>query len=294
MVDMLEWAQFPDENVQGSAAWRESRKKRIGASDVPVLLGVSEFMTPYQLWEEKTGRSVDRPQTFAMERGLQAEAKIAELYERKTGVKLDKFIAESKNIIPLVASLDGFNRSTNRVVEFKYPSKSKHEAALRGEVPEMYLWQIQAQIECTNADGADYVSYDGSDIVIVPVERNEDMIAKISKEVPRFWKFVESDTPPPLSDRDYAPIGGEHRLLVDDFLAINAEFKIIESKLKAAKQALLNALSDRRRYRGFGVRINRYERKGAIDYSKIDVLKTIDLESYRKPPVLVESVEVES
>ena len=40
--------------VQGSLEWREFRKRKIGASDAPSVMGVG-FLTPLQLWRIKVG-----------------------------------------------------------------------------------------------------------------------------------------------------------------------------------------------------------------------------------------------
>ena len=37
--------------------WLDKRNEGIGASDIPIILGESNFMTPLELWEIKTGKS---------------------------------------------------------------------------------------------------------------------------------------------------------------------------------------------------------------------------------------------
>ena len=41
--------------VQGSAEWHEHRRHHRNASETPGVLGLSPWMTPYQLWQLKTG-----------------------------------------------------------------------------------------------------------------------------------------------------------------------------------------------------------------------------------------------
>ena len=45
-------------NIQGTSEWLENRKNHIGASDAPVVMGVSPWDTPYKLWENKLGRRI--------------------------------------------------------------------------------------------------------------------------------------------------------------------------------------------------------------------------------------------
>ncbi len=40
--------------IQNTPEWHAFRRKRIGASDAPVIMGISPWKTPYQLWIEKT------------------------------------------------------------------------------------------------------------------------------------------------------------------------------------------------------------------------------------------------
>lgn len=293
MPDLIEWASFADENQQGTEAWRQARRRRIGASDVPIILGVSEFMTPFQLWEERTGRREPKQQTYAMERGLQAEAKIQELYEAHAGVKLERFIAESKTTIPLVASLDGFNHKSQCVVEFKYPSQEKHEAALRGEIPLMYRWQVQAQIEAADAKFGEYVSFDGNEIVIVHVPRDEAMIDKIKEAVPKFWKLIESDTPPEYTDKDFVPVEGpEIAALAEQYRATKTLLDESESRLRFLRAQIENMVTHRRA-KFYGLKLTRSTRKGAIDYSKVKQLDGVDLEQFRKRSTDVVTITVD-
>ena len=41
------------ELVQQSEEWLEFRRSRIGASDAPIIMGVSPWKTHYKLWVEK-------------------------------------------------------------------------------------------------------------------------------------------------------------------------------------------------------------------------------------------------
>ena len=42
--------------VQGSPEWHAHRAKYRNASETPAVIGVSPWLTPYQLWELRTGR----------------------------------------------------------------------------------------------------------------------------------------------------------------------------------------------------------------------------------------------
>lgn len=56
--------------------WLEWRKLGLGASDAPVVMGVSPWKTRHQLWLEKTGQKVDEPTNqYILDKGHAMEPK---------------------------------------------------------------------------------------------------------------------------------------------------------------------------------------------------------------------------
>src|SRR5438105_377121 len=77
--------------VQGSAEWHEHRRKHRNASETPVVLGVSPWQTPYQLWQAKLG--LVRPEvTSAMLRGTELEPAARAVYEARTALALQPLV----------------------------------------------------------------------------------------------------------------------------------------------------------------------------------------------------------
>ena len=70
--------------VQGSPEWHEHRRKYRNASETPVILGLSPWQTPYQLWQLKLGL-VEQEVTAAMRHGSELEPVARAAYERQTG-----------------------------------------------------------------------------------------------------------------------------------------------------------------------------------------------------------------
>ena len=58
--------------VQGSEAWHAHRRGLRNASETPAVLGISPWVTPYQLWLLKTGRA-EPDSNAAMRRGTALE-----------------------------------------------------------------------------------------------------------------------------------------------------------------------------------------------------------------------------
>ena len=263
--------------IQRTPQWYEFRKKHIGSSEVPIILGISEFSTPFELFLEKTGKKEAFQGNWATKRGSDAEDKIASLYTSKTGKTITSPTLEYQEWPTLSASLDGWT-SDHVVVEFKYPSKAKHEAAKSGIIPEMYHAQIQSQLLVANAEIAHYVSYDGSDIVIVEIHADKNYQKRILDEAKRFWAIVESG----VWEDENQILDQESGLMLDEYFKLKEQIDLLSEKQDQIKKALKEKHQRK-------VTIGEYvlqtiERKGNIDYSRIPELSGVDLEKYRKPP----------
>ncbi|MCX7143645.1 MAG: YqaJ viral recombinase family protein, partial [Proteobacteria bacterium] len=70
--------------VQGTTEWHAHRARSRNASETPVVLGVSPWQTPYQLWCIRTGRATQEV-TVPMQRGTELEPAARAAYETQTG-----------------------------------------------------------------------------------------------------------------------------------------------------------------------------------------------------------------
>ena len=51
--------------IQGTQAWKDFRKKMITASMMPIIMGISPWSTPYELWLQQMDLS-EQEETWAM------------------------------------------------------------------------------------------------------------------------------------------------------------------------------------------------------------------------------------
>jgi putative phage-type endonuclease len=278
---------------QRTIDWHAWRKLGVGASETPTLMGEADWFTPYGLWEEKTGRKAkDQSPNFAMQRGTNAEPKIRALYELYNDIAMPAALAIHPELSFFRASLDGFNEGAKGLAEFKYPSKAKHEQAVAGQVPTCYVGQLQHQLFVTDAEWVDYVSYNGSDIAVVRVTPDLEYRKKMINVVSEFWKCVETDTPPDLTDADYVSLDTLHDILLfEQWKAADQALKDAEAKrdeiTKRIKSEYVHA-----RVMCSGVSLVRSTRKGAVDYAKIPQLKGVDLEPFRKKASEVVTIKI--
>lgn len=270
-----------NEKLQGSEKWHEFRSRHVGASEIPAIMGTCDFKNIYQLWLEKTGQVEKFKGNWATRRGHEMEPVAREIYSKKTGLTVDEDVVLEYPIWPtLSASLDGFVKSENLVVEIKTPSKSKHQQALAGIVPETYRDQLQAQMLVAQTNVCDYVSYspdDAMDVAIVRVKADGERQREILEMAKFFWKCVETKT---------APIEiVEQPELIDLFNErekLQSELEILSEKIDQLTDLIKKSLkADSVVCHNFKATWS--ERKGSVDYSKIEVLKSVDLEQYRKP-----------
>lgn len=263
---------------QGSNSWHNFRSKHLGASEAPILLNESDFTTIKELWELKTGKRKPFSGNFATQRGTAAEPTIRAMYEEKFGCKLTTPTLVWKEWDVLSASLDGITPA-GRPVEMKYPSAAKHEMAKNGEVPHTYRAQLQQQMLVAGASSCDYVSYDGTSIVVVDYMADKEYQDRIVKAARKFWACVESNTPP------------EAPKLFTDISAISAFKKWKELHKKAAmvadelERARKECLSfvDSKDFTCEGVQVTVQTRAGSVDTDAICKKYVIDKELFRKP-----------
>ena len=148
---------------QGSKEWLESRKNYLGASDAPVVMGVSPYRTRLQLWREKLGLGDEQKVNQSMRRGKDLEPVAMKAYEKESGNIMSVDGADTIVYHPtykfMRASLDGLSIDKSIAVELKCPGEEDHEIAKSGKIPEHYYPQVQQELECLNHNALHYFSY---------------------------------------------------------------------------------------------------------------------------------------
>lgn len=274
-------------NKQGSDAWHQWRGKGIGSSDAPVIMGESPWLTPYQLWERKLGLAPEQEDDLAMQRGRELEPIARSHYELLHNIEMPPTCVESAEFPFMRASLDGYNQELGIVLEIKCPGAEDHAAAASGGIPKKYFWQLQHQLMVTGAKCAHYYSFNGTAGHLVSIGPNDAAIADLIVNEIKFWACIQSKTPPPLADRDYKNVmSKELSSLLDQYQVIKNRIKVFEEDVALLRTQILAHCEDHPRIRCGDYKIQRLERKGAVDYNRIPELKEMDLDQYRKKPVV--------
>lgn len=261
----------------------QARKNYLGASDAPVVMGVSPWRTPYQLWQDKLGLGGEQPDNYAMKRGREKEEIARDAYILHTGVEVAPKQVFHPKIRFMMANLDGLSNDSKVAVEIKCPGEEDHLKAKKGEIPEKYFPQLQHQLSVSGLDGMHYFSWRNDDIALVEVEKDPAYIKKMCSEEKKFWKHVEELTPPAYTDRDYETRhDAEWKEMATELNAALREKAWAEEKEKVFRDRLIQ-LANGKNCRGAGISLKKIMKKGNVKYSNIPELKSLDLEMYRGP-----------
>lgn len=267
--------------VQGSQDWHNYRLAMRNASESAAVLGVSPWLTPYQLWLIKTGRCAQET-TSAMQHGTDLEPAARAAYEIFTGNIMQPLVLKDGNYS---ASLDGMTLDGKLILEIKCPLRGSRselwQETRAGKVPEHYAIQIQHQMMVSGASLAHLWVFDGRDGILCPLDRDDIAMARIKKAWDAFHQYLAKDTPPPLTEQD--------RVLRDDQEWLTAALAYLEAKRRAddvaakleATKERLTLLCKHPKEHGAGVSVTRYWKAGNVDYKRVPQLQGVDLDSFK-------------
>lgn len=268
---------------QGSDEWHEFRKNHIGSSDAPIIMNLSPWSTPYQLWREKLDLDPPKLTTSSMRRGIELEPFARMLVAESFGEEFDPVVRISGTIEWMAASLDAINHSQKIVVEIKCPGKEDHLQALNNIVPEKYVPQLQHQMYVCELDYMYYFSFDGQEGKLLKAYRNDEYIEKMIDAEKVFWECIQTLSAPPFGDKDYIErLDREWISGSKEWLETKKCLKELEEKELKQRQYLIQ-LADNQNCKGNGITLTKIVRRGNIEYAEIPELKGIDIDKYRKP-----------
>ena len=176
------------------------RRLGIGASEAPVILGLSPWRTRLDLWLEKTGHGEPQAETLPMRVGTALEPVVLRAFEDERGVAVTD--RQRRFVDPRLpwrwATVDGIAGSA--LVE----AKTTGSADGWGEpgtdqVPPHYVAQVQHAMACAELEIAYIpVLIAARDFRVYEVRRDDTIIAAITDAEAEFWSRVQSGEAPPL------------------------------------------------------------------------------------------------
>jgi len=268
------------ELIPNSPEWEQFRRTRIGASDCPIIMGVG-YITPQKLWEQKTSGKQSY-ENASMRRGRDLEPIAREKIEQAHSSSYIPLVVEAENGWQM-ASLDGYCPETKRIIEIKCPNEKIFNEFVESEVvPGYYLWQIQHQLCVTGLDECTLVLFNGEVIAEMVIKRDENIIASLQEKEYEFYQSMLNFTPPtePAEVRED-----------EDMVEAITAYEIAKAARMEAEELEricfdgIVYLANGKNCSCKGKHIRKAFRIGAVDYKKIEELKDVDLNKYRKPPV---------
>lgn len=192
--------------VPGSTEWLKARRKGIGGSDIAAILGLSPWVTAYEVFLDKRGETPLQahgiyPEAAPLRWGRLLEPVLRQEYANRTGFEVASPPMLCSVRYPfMLANLDGeVFMPDGRVVEFK-TARSDFDWGEDGSngVPLYYVLQVQHYMLITGHRITDVaVLIGGCDFRILHVEADPELQAMLIEAETVFWTRVENNDPPP-------------------------------------------------------------------------------------------------
>ena len=183
---------------QNTDDWLEWRRSGIGASDAPIIMGESKYMTAHELYLDKIGTPVIKKQNdFIINLGHRFEPRARAHLNLMYDWEYEPQVVEMAEYPWLRASLDGWNGSS--VMEIKYVGKKKYEDFMNGEFDQSHWIQMQHQMMVTGAISCVYVCYTLEDFKSIDeigcqfISYNKEYVLDtLWPELFKFWEKVKN------------------------------------------------------------------------------------------------------
>lgn len=251
--------------------WLAVRRTGIGGSDAAAAVGLNPYMSQLELWLDKTGRADGMPRPNPNDTksptywGTLLEPIVAAAYTQQTGNKVRKVNAVLRHpTIPwMLANIDREIVGARDVQILECKTAGEFGARLwRDGAPDYVTIQVQHQLAVTGKLAAHVaVLLCGQALEVHRIERDDAMIGRIVELEEGFWRYVETDTPPPADGSESAdralrhlyPGNGEtidfsnDRSLSSvfaDLVAVRAEIETRQQLEAQFKQAIQEAMGD--------------------------------------------------
>ena len=186
---------------------------------------------------------------------------------------------------PYSASLDGMDLDGQLILEVKCPYKGQASTlwndAMVGDVPEYYRMQVQHQLMVSGAALAHLWVFEGTQGLLLPIERDEAVMERIRQAWDAFQVFMDGDTPPPLTEADTVQrCDLAWAAAAQAFALAKRASDLADASLAKARDELV-ALTAHPKEQGSGVSVTRFWKAGNVDYKKVPALSGLDLSAFR-------------
>lgn len=196
---------------QGHLEWLTERNKGIGSSEIGIIMGVSNFMTPYDLYVRKTSAEQKEEQNDMMTAGHMLEPIVAQYFELNTGKHVIKatagdWVAYDPERPWLRVSPDRLyyrnGKSGERAI---LECKTTQKVFSADDIPPAYFCQVQYQLGVMGLNAATLAWLrSGYDFGLCEIEFNPEFYRLMTDKATEWWhKHIEQGVPPePVTAED--------------------------------------------------------------------------------------------
>lgn len=270
---------------QNSPAWLAWRQEGIGASDISIIVGSNPYKTALQLWEEKCGfGSSDSSVTDAMLFGIKNEGKARDWINKNYKYFFEPCCIEDKETNYFRASLDGFDKKQNVILEIKCPSSERIIKEVKEEktFPQYWIDQVQWQFIVSKATSAYLGVWDWKEngCIISEIHPDVERQAKLVKEAKKFWDMVKNGIAPEPSDKDYVTVEDPKlKIFIKHYKEADSQEKNLKKIKKGIKDKIIE-FGDDGNFMAYGVKVKRCPPRSCYDIEKMRD-DGIDVEKYK-------------
>lgn len=231
--------------------WLSYRRKGVCGSDASIVLGINQYTSVLQLWEDKTNRiPIEEKESDYTYFGHIMEPVIKQEFTKRTGLKVraKNYILQSDKYPWMLADVDGLIKEkdgTYSVFEAKTANEYKKEL-WKKKVPDEYYAQVQHYL-CVTGFSKAYVCavVGGNSYYCHEVMRDEEYIRMLVKKEWEFWQCVQNDIVPEVDgakatsqyiNEHYSQSLSREILLPDEANNLVASYFEVDEALKEMSQ----------------------------------------------------------
>lgn len=264
---------------QRTPEWREFRKRGLGSSYIPSIMGCDPYNSIYDTWAKITGKKTEKKTTLPMQRGTDYEKEALEWLCKTTGKIYKPIVVQHKKYPFLYASIDAYCAEDHSIVEIKTPFGKDMS------VKNNHIVQTLYQDECIDAKDRSILiwDHDNKNGVLHPQEKQVEQQKEIIIKAVHFWEYnIVLDVAPDIKRSDLVTIHNpELSQMVKDYLSIALSIKELEEKNKILRENILQYCNYEHGYSLDDGKIVLCEGRKSYDTKQM-LLDGMDLSKYEK------------
>lgn len=240
--------------------WLEARRKGIGGSDAPAILGLNPYRSAFDVYADKLGL-VDPPEeNEAMRQGRDLEDYVASRFMEATGKKVRRrnAILQHPEYPFMIANIDRFIIGENAGLECKTTSALTKHKFKQGEYPAAYYVQCMHYMAVTGTEKWYLaVLVLGKEFHVFEILRDEAEIQALIEAERAFWEDHVQAKVPPVPDGSKAAgeilkemfpgdpdqeeimvLGSEVDQMIERYNELQAQIKELDKEAERIKQTI--------------------------------------------------------